>query len=124
MITRYFNPRAGRGPIQYYRVLPAGARVWGWLRFGFCVAFGRSAMVLFSLSAVSRAVLVSVVLCGGGFVYPYCRFPLGVGFGLSRLALILIARGGLVLVPLSRRLVLVDPRKNLKNSRCKLNLFR
>ena len=90
--------------------------IWFLLGCGlaFCVGFSRSAAVSFPLSAVSRSVLDFFAPCGGGFVYPYCRSSLGVGFGLSRFALILIARARRFCFSLSRYLVLVDPRKNLK----------
>ena len=79
-------------------MLPAGDRVWDWLWFGllrllwpfrggFVFPFRRFA---FGVGFFAPC---------GGFVYPYCRFSPGVGFGLSRLALILIARGGFVYFP-------------------------
>ena len=114
LITRYLGPRTGG--VEFNTTDCSQQGIWFLVGCGlaFCVGFGRSAAVSFSLSVVSRPVLVFFAPFGGGFAYHYCRFSLGVGFGLSRFALILIARARRFCFSLSRYLVLVDPRKNLK----------
>ena len=118
LTARYLNHRPGMRRIQKYRALHAEDMVLVGCGLAFCVAFGRSAAVSFSLSAALRPVLVSspneatasfIPIVGSRLVYVF-------HFGI---ALVLVSRGGFV--ALFRYLVLVDPHENKK---IKLTLFR